>query len=58
MIEEKAISASNFETIKKRIKFFEANEPNGVIPRLLKQLISINAPEEDKDKPLGVQGCS
>ncbi len=53
MIEEKAISASNFETIKKRIKFFEADDPNGVILRLLRQLISINAPEEYKDKLLG-----
>ncbi len=48
MIEEKVISGSNLETIKKRIKFFEANNPNGVILRLLKQLISINASEEDR----------
>ena len=48
MIEEKVISGSNLETIKKRIKFFEANDPNGVLLRLLKQLISINALEEDK----------
>ncbi len=48
MIEEKVISESNLETIRKRIKFFEAGDPNGVILRLLKQLISINALEEDK----------
>ena len=48
MIEEKVISGSNLETIKKRIKFFEANDPNGVILRLLKWKISINALEEDK----------
>ncbi len=54
MIAEKVISESNLETIKMRIKFFEADDPNGVILRLLKQLISINAPEEDKDKLLGV----
>ncbi len=48
MIAEKVISESNLETIKKRIKFFEADDPNGVILRLLKQLISINALEEDK----------
>ena len=58
MIEEKVISESNLETIKKRIKFFEADDPNGVILRLLKQLISINTPEEGKDKILGVQGYS
>ena len=48
MIEEKVISESNLETIKKRIKFFEANDPNGVILRLLKRLISINAPVENR----------
>ena len=48
MIEEKVISGPNLETIKERIKFFEADDPNGVILRLLKQLISINAPEEDR----------
>ena len=56
MIEEKVISGSNLETIKKRIKFFEADDPNGVILRLLKQHISINASEENMDKLLGVQG--
>ena len=45
-MEEKVISASNLETIKKRIKFFESNDPNGVILRLLKQQISIDASEE------------
>jgi hypothetical protein len=48
MIEEKVASGSNLETIKKRIKLFEANDPNGVILRLLKQQISINVPEEDR----------
>ncbi len=55
MIEEKVISGSNLETIKKRIKFFEANDPNGVILRLLKKQIY----EQEKDKLLlGVQGYS
>ena len=48
MIEEKVISGSNLETIKKRIKFFEANDPNGVILRLLKQQISNNVSAKDK----------
>ncbi len=48
MIEERIISESNLETIKKRIKFFEANDPNGVILKLLKQQISINVSEEDR----------
>ncbi len=46
--EENVISGSNLETIKKRIKFFEANDPNGVILRLLKQQISNNVSEKDK----------
>ncbi len=54
MIEEKVISESNLETIKKRIKFFEANDPNGVILRQLKQQISFNEQEKDKDKLVGV----
>ena len=58
MIEEKVISGSCLKTIKKRIKFFEANDPNGVILRLLKQLISINASEEDRMKLWGMQGYS
>ncbi len=45
MIEERIISESNLETIKKRIKFFEDNDPNGVILKLLKQQISINVSE-------------
>ncbi len=49
MIEERIISESNLETIKKRIKFFEANDPNGVILKLLKQQVSINVSEEDRD---------
>ena len=48
MIAEKVISESNLETIKKRIKFFEANDPNGVILKLLKQQISNNVSEEDR----------
>jgi hypothetical protein len=48
MIEEKVISGSNLETIKKRIKFFESNDPNGVILKLLKQQISTNVSEEDR----------
>ena len=47
MIEKIVISESNLETIKKRIKFFEANDPNGVILKLLLQT-SINVSEEDK----------
>jgi len=48
MIEERIIPGSNLETIKERIKFFESNDPNGVILKLLKQQISINVSEEDK----------
>ncbi len=48
MIEGKVISGSNLETIKNRIKFFEASDPNGVILRLLKEQISIYVPEGDK----------
>jgi hypothetical protein len=48
MIEEKAISGSNLATIKNRIKFFEANDPNGVILRLLKQQISNQRIREDR----------
>ncbi len=48
MIEEKVISGSYLETIKKRIKFLEAKDPNGVILRLLKEQISIYVPEGDK----------
>ncbi len=46
-IEEKVISGSNLETIKKRIEFLEANDPNDVILELLKLQISINVSEED-----------
>ncbi len=53
MIEKEVTSGSCLETIKKRIKFLEANDPNGVILKLLKQQISINAPEKLKDKLLG-----
>ncbi len=48
MVEKKVISGSNLETIKKRIKFFEASDPNGVILKLLRQHISINVSEEDR----------
>jgi len=48
LIEKEVTSEHCLETIKQRIKFFEANDPNGVILRLLKQQISINAPAEDK----------
>ncbi len=48
MIEEKVISGSNLETIKKRIKFLEANDPNDAILELLKQQISTNVSEEDR----------
>ncbi len=46
MIEEKVISEPNLETIKRRIKFLEANDPNDVILELLKLQVSINVPEE------------
>jgi|TARA_B100001964_G_C13862807_1_gene435217 hypothetical protein len=49
MIEGKVISGPNLETIKNRIKFFEAKDPNGVIIRLLKQQISNNVSEKDID---------
>ncbi len=48
MIEEKVISGSNLETIKKRIKFLEANDPDNIILELLRLQISINVSEEDK----------
>ena len=54
MIEEKVISESNLETIRKRIKFLEANNPNDVILELLKRQILINALEDIKDKQLCV----
>ena len=49
MIEGKVISGPNLETIKNRIKFFEAKDPNGIIIRLLKQQISNNVSEKDID---------
>ncbi len=49
MIAEKVMSGSNLETIKNRIKFFEAKDPNGVIIRLLKQQILNNIPGKDID---------
>ena len=53
----KVTSEPKLETIKKRIKFFEANDPNGVILRLLKK--QIYEQEKEKDKLLlGVQGYS
>jgi hypothetical protein len=50
MIEEKVISVSNLETIKKRIKFLEAIDPDDVTLKLLKQQISNNISEEKKLK--------
>ncbi len=47
MIEEKIISEINLETIKKRIKFLEDNDPNSLILKLLKQ-ITINVSEKDR----------
>ncbi len=37
MIEQKVISGSNLETIKKRIKLLEAKDLNDVIPELATQ---------------------
>ena len=48
MIAEKLIPVSNLETIKKRIKFLEAIDPDDVTLKLLKLQISINISEEDK----------
>lgn len=48
MIGEKTMSRSTLATIKNRIKFFEANDPNGVILRLLKQQISNQRIREDR----------
>ncbi len=46
MTEEKKISVSNTETIKKRIKYLEANDPNNVILKLLKHQISEHVSEK------------
>ncbi len=48
MFGTKKISGSNLETIKQRIEYLEANDPNGVILKLLKQQISINVSKEDR----------
>ncbi len=48
MIKNEATSAYCLETVKKRIKFLEANDPNNVILKLLKQQIPINVSEEVK----------
>ncbi len=48
MIKNEATSAYSLETVRKRIKFLEANDPNNVILKLLKQQIPINVPEEVK----------
>ena len=44
MIEEKGISLSNLEAIKKRVKFLEFKDPNDVIFELLK----LQSSEEEK----------
>jgi hypothetical protein len=46
MIEEKKISVSNIATIKKRIKYLEANDPSNVILKLLKYQISEHVSEK------------
>ncbi len=46
MTEEKKISVYNIATIKKRIKYLEANDPNNVILKLLKYQISEHVSEE------------
>ena len=48
MIAEKVIPGSNFETIKKRIKFLEAIDHDDVTFKLLKLQISLKISEEDK----------
>ena len=48
MIEKEVTSGHCLETVKKRIKLLEANDPNNVILRLLKQQISTNVSEEDR----------
>ncbi len=50
MIEEKEISASCAATIKKRIKYLEANDPNNVILKLLKYQISEHVSEYVSEK--------
>ncbi|MEE9605889.1 MAG: hypothetical protein V3V70_10020 [Candidatus Scalindua sp.] len=50
MIEEKKISVSNTETIKKRIKYLEANDPGNVILKLLKYQISEHVSEHVSEK--------
>ncbi len=46
MIEEKGISLSNLEAIKKRVKFLEFKDPNDVIFELLK----LQSSEEKKPR--------
>jgi hypothetical protein len=46
MIEEKGISPSNLEAIKKRVKFLEFKDPNDVIFELLK----LQSSEEEKPR--------
>ena len=48
MIKNEATSAYCLETVKKRIKFLEAKDPNNVVLKLLKRQISINVSEEVK----------
>lgn len=47
MIEKEVTSGHCLETVKKRIKLLEANDPNSVILRLLRQQISITVSEDD-----------
>ncbi len=46
MTEEKKIFVSNIATIKKRIKYLEANDPGNAILDLLKYQISEHVSEE------------
>ncbi len=46
MIEKKVTSEHCLETVKKRIQFLEANDPNNVTLKLLKQQIPTNVSEK------------
>ena len=46
MTEKKVTSVYCLEAVKKRIMFLEANDPNNVILKLLKQQIPINVSDE------------
>ncbi|ODS33925.1 MAG: hypothetical protein SCARUB_00898 [Candidatus Scalindua rubra] len=49
MIDEKVQPKSLIETIKQRIKYLEANDPNNVSLELLKQQISDYVSRENKN---------